>query len=239
MKHYIQLLAAAVLPVIFMMPAAAQDKTQGRIRYTVKINMHEGLKADQQSLKEVIPETVERHTLFTFKQRHAMITEEEVEPEETGAVVFKVNFNDSEKPTYLDMDTKKSYKLFTGGDKSYLVADAVQQKPSGENAITHTVVLNEMKETGKTKKILGYTCKQLELGSGDQKGIAWYTAELPILGSPMGIMTDKGVILEMESRFLSFTAEQISLEKVADSEVMPPAGTLTVTKAEYDKIKSK
>jgi len=86
-----------------------------------------------------------------------------------------------------------------------------------------------------TREILGYTCKKLVNKMDGQYQTLWYTTELPVIGSALGIITEQGLVLAMESKELSFIAISISLEKIADSLVMPPKDVPVINHEEYVK----
>ncbi|WP_432803740.1 hypothetical protein [Chitinophaga horti] len=93
------------------------------------------------------------------------------------------------------------------------------------------------KETGETRKILGYECRKVVATRGKTVVTYWYTTAIPALGSPFGAMSDKGVVLQMDSEPLSFKADEVRFRKVAASEVAEPTGLPVIYEKEYAELK--
>lgn len=238
MKHYQKLLTAIVFLTLAGLPAMAQDNTQGKVSYTITMNLHASLKPDQMQYKDVIPEFMDREAVLLFKGRHGLVksSNEETESEE-GNVTVKVKMGNDDGVTYVDMDANKNLQLVELGGKKYLYAGTIAA-PGEANSLRMDFKGKE-EETSETKKILGYNCKKVISGSGKDKTIYWYTNDLPILGGAIGIMSGKGLVLEMESKFLSFKAKSVQFQKIEDADVLPPKGVKAIDEKEYAALKGK
>lgn len=216
--------------------ATAQDKTQGKVEYEVSINVHANLKPDQEAIKEMIPETITRTTELLFKDNYARLKDQGNESEnmmqssDGGNVVSKVIImgadGDADAVTYIDMETKKTYRLCKIKDKKYLVSQGETEPGKAPAAPV---------ESGDTKKILGYTCYKIVTKDNGQTTTIWYTKDIPVLGSAVGMLTDQGLVLAMESKAMSFVAKSIKFEKQSDSEVKPPKDLEKITQKEFVK----
>ncbi|MRG43757.1 GLPGLI family protein [Chitinophaga sp. SYP-B3965] len=209
MKHFKTLLAAFV---IFTTPLMAQDSTQGKVNYIVTMNLHANLKPDQLQYKDALPEFIDREIVFLFKGKHGLIKSIET-ASEGSEVEVKVKIGNEDGVTYVDMDAKKNLQLINVDGKQFL-----------HKGDTKKVEDVKEVETGETKNILGYACKKVISKNGKDKTTYWYTTTLPILGGAFGIMSGKGLILELESPLFSFKAKSLQFEKIADADVLPPKG---------------
>ncbi|SIN67861.1 GLPGLI family protein [Chitinophaga niabensis] len=223
MKH----LSATVIFIMFCLPLMAQDNTQGKINYKIRVNVHASLKPDQLQYKDVIPEFIDQEAVFLFKGRHGLVKSSEGGMEEKeGDVSVQVKMGNENGVTYVDMDTKQNLQLVKVGDKEYLFSGKGDN--GGENNVKLDIKGKEI-ETGETRKILGYDCKKVIAGSGKDKVVYWYTTTLPILGGALGFMSGKGLVLEMESPVFSFKATSVQFQQVADADVLPPKGLKTIS----------
>jgi GLPGLI family protein len=214
MKH----LSALVIFMIICLPLMAQDSTQGKVSYKVRLNVHASLKPDQLQYKDVIPEFTDQETIFLFKGRHGLVKSIEGDMEqEEGDVSVQIKMGNENGVTYVDMDAKKDFQLVKAGDKQYLL--------SGKGSD----IDGKGTETGETRNILGYDCKKVIAGSGKDKTTYWYTTTLPVLGGALGIMSGKGLVLEMESPILSFQATSLQFQQIADTDILPPKGLKTIS----------
>ena len=221
-------LSALVIFIMTSLSVLAQDSTQGKINYNIRLNVHASLKPDQQQYKDIIPEFSDQQAVFLFKGRHGLVKSSEGGMEEQeGNVSVQIKMGNENGVTYVDMDAKKNLQLVKAGDKEYLFSG----KGSGKEDTENTVKMNfdgKEEETGEVRKILGYDCKKVVAGTGKNKTSYWYTTAIPILGGALGIMSGKGLILEMESPILSFKATSVQFQPIADADVLPPKGLKTI-----------
>ncbi len=94
--------------------------------------------------------------------------------------------------------------------------------------------------TGKTKKILGYTCLKATCTVKDQPCTVWFTTDLPFTFSPAPNFTpDKGVVLLIESDDLLYRATKISAGSVEEASLKPNPSAKAVTKEELAEVRRK
>lgn len=218
MKH----LSALVIFIMSCLPLMAQDNTQGKINYKIRVNVHAGLKPDQLQYKDMIPEFMDQEAVFLFKGRHGLVKSGEGGTEqEEGNVKMQIKMGNENGVTYVDMDAKQNLQLVKAGDKEYLLSG--KGNDGGDSNMKLDIAGKET-ETGETRKILGYDCKKVVAGSGKDKAVYWYTTALPILGGALGFMSEKGLVLEMESAVFSFKATSVQFQQIADADVLPPKG---------------
>jgi GLPGLI family protein len=193
----------------------AQDKTQGQIHYELTFNLHASMKPDQLQYKDLVPETLVDKAELIYKGQHLKsFFPDEIDKEEDGHKTSIRVATEEGSERYADIENKKIWW--------------VDRKKNPPVLVEKELAANEeekMQETTETRKILDYTCKKLLLKTKKNGTVAiWYTTELPLkAGSPFGSITDKGVVLAMESKRASFKAIGIDFTAVDEKDVMPPA----------------
>jgi GLPGLI family protein len=96
------------------------------------------------------------------------------------------------------------------------------------------------KDTGKTRKIAGYTCQRATSQHKGEEYTIWYTTELPFTYSPIPALTPaKGVVLQVESNNESFKALNIAFAEVPEKEIRPAPAATKVSPQELDKLREK
>lgn len=195
--------------------AYAQDKTQGQIHYELTFNLHASMKPDQLQYKDLVPETlVDKAELIYNGQHLKSFFPDEINKEEDGhKTSIRVDTEEGSE-RYADIEAKKIWW--------------VDRKKNPPVLVEKEMAANEeekAQETTETRKILDYNCKKLLLKTKKNGTVTiWYTTELLLkAGSPFGIITDKGVVLAMESKRASFKAIGIDFTTVDEKDVMPPA----------------
>lgn len=89
--------------------------------------------------------------------------------------------------------------------------------------------------TGKTKKILDYTCQKATAKWKDESYTLWITTDVDVTFSPIAELTPaKGLVLEIEGLDKAFRATKVELKAVSPSEVLMPGGGKKVTKEELE-----
>ncbi|MGF6847626.1 GLPGLI family protein [Chitinophaga sp. W3I9] len=194
-----------VLLAAAYMPAAAQDKSSGKISYTLTMNLHANLKPEQMQYKDMIPETATQDASLWFNKQRFKTFYNANQKKEGDDVEVNVNIqSDNGDELYVDLDSKKQWAKKNGKLK-----EAPLDIRKGESIAT-----------GATKEILGYPCQQLILVNKKDSTTIWYTTALPLhAGSPIGMFTDKGVVLEMQHRKMSFMATAIEFMPIRDEEL--------------------
>ncbi|GAB3325842.1 hypothetical protein GCM10027299_24490 [Larkinella ripae] len=100
--------------------------------------------------------------------------------------------------------------------------------------------VSNWEESGKTKKIAGYTCQKATVPFRNLTYTVWYTTDLPFTYSPIASLTpEKGVVLQIESDNEAFKVTKIDAKDVNESEVKPPQNAKSVTPEELTTIRQK
>lgn len=185
--------------------AAAQEKNSGKISYTLTMNLHANLKPEQMQYKDMIPETATQDLSLWFNGQHYKTFYNPVQKKEGDDVEVNVNIqSDNGDELYVDLEQKKQWAKKDGKLKETPI----------------DIRKGESVATGATKKILGYSCQQLILTNKKDSTIIWYTTSLPLkAGSPIGMFTDKGVVLEMQHKKMGFVATSIEFTPVTDEQL--------------------
>lgn len=193
----------------------AQDKTQGKVSYEVSINLHASLKPDQLQFKDLIPEFSSTEEVLYFNGNRAKI--ERVKPGEQRSeegVSIKMSFEDGKKGMYSDGTAEGTYYLIEKDGKNSLKAISTDLKTDlkKEN--------NKQNKDGKTKAILGFTCRGVVSG----ETTFWISTELPFKIGPFGLFSKEGAILGVEMKGNKAYATSIEYIPVKAEEVTAPAG---------------
>lgn len=185
--------------------AAAQEKKSGKISYTLTMNLHANLKPEQMQYKDMIPETATQDLSLWFNGQHYKTFYNPIQKKEGDDVEVNVNIqSDNGDELYVDLDQKKQWAKKDGKIKEEPIIAR-----NGESITTSA-----------TKQILGYPCQQLIVINKKDSTIIWYTTALPLkAGSPIGMFTDKGVVLEMQHKKMGFVATSVELTPVTDEQL--------------------
>lgn len=156
-----------------------------------------------------------------------------------------------DQTTYLDLANRQRIDVMT------IKKDSVSTTYRTERPLPKA---EKWEETGKTKKISGYTCRKATatarigrqmMGPGGpptatppagepETYTVWYTTELPFTYSPVAALTpERGVVLQIESDNESYKATGVSAEAVAADAVQPPADAKAVSADEMNELRRK
>ncbi|MCF6405924.1 hypothetical protein L3C95_23695 [Chitinophaga filiformis] len=221
MQHIIRTLILAAVIGCFQQYSFAQDKTQGVIRYDITYHIHASLKPDQMQYKDLVPETVvEKAELKYNGQRLKSYFNDDIKNEQDGVnTSIKVSSDDGNEK-YADIDRKTLWWVDKAKNPPVLVEKSLFEKDEDQGKET---------ESADTQKILDFNCRKLIIKSKNGPLTIWYTTELPLkAGSPASTFTDKGVVLAMDSKRVSFKATSIEFIAVTEKEVTPPSDLKTV-----------
>lgn len=95
-------------------------------------------------------------------------------------------------------------------------------------------------ETGKTKKLLGYTCRKATSVRRGQPCTIWYTTDLPFTYSPVATLTpEKGVVLQIESDDEAFKATKIEAKPIDEASLKPTDKAKVVSWDELETMRRK
>ncbi|GAA0562900.1 hypothetical protein [Chitinophaga japonensis] len=212
---YRTLMITAGLGLLFK-TGAAQDSTQGKIHYEITYHLHAALKPDQQQYKDLVPESSTENAVLVYKgQRVKTFLDDAVDKEQDG-VSTKITVSSSEgTERYLDLEKGILWWVNKAQEPPVLV----------EKKLSEAAAEEKVSESAGTRQILGYTCKKLVVKA--KKGgtqTVWYTTALPVkAGSPIGVYTNRGVVLGLESRLVTLMATSVEFVPVTEKEVQPPA----------------
>lgn len=108
-------------------------------------------------------------------------------------------------------------------------------KPSGQEAFfTETEIAHiPVKESAKTKTILGYTCHKGTATFNGEAWTLWITTDIDLNFSPiLECMPAKGCVLEAEGPQEAFRATEVSLKPIPPATVLMSGGAKKVTQEE-------
>lgn len=227
MQHIIRTLILAAGISCFQQYSFAQDKTQGVIHYDITYHIHASLKPDQMQYKDLVPETiVEKAELKYNGQRLKSYFNDNIQNEQDGVnTSIKVSSEDGNEK-YADVNRKTLWWVDKAKNPPVLVEKSLFEKDE-----------DHATESGETQKILDYNCRKLVVKSGNGPLTIWYTTELPLkAGTPASSFTDKGVVLALDSKRMSFKATSIEFVPVAETDVTPPADLKIVKNSDHKGI---
>ncbi|SJZ63220.1 GLPGLI family protein [Chitinophaga eiseniae] len=208
MQRNIILLAAFLL---LGFAATAQDKTQGIIHYDLTMFLHASLKPDQLQYKDMIPETANSGEVLYFNGNRSKITRQqpgELQTEE-GAKVH-IQMGDNELAFYEDGATGKAWALTEADGKKKLTE---KEHPKDDKS----------RAGNKTRTILGFVCKEINVNGKNGPLTLWVTTELPFRGGPLHTWTPAGAVLGVDSKKFKAIATAINYEPVKEDLVTIPA----------------
>ncbi|MBO9152925.1 GLPGLI family protein [Chitinophaga sp. GCM10012297] len=131
--------------------------------------------------------------------------------------------------TYIDLQNRK-YLTVTEERKDSVLENTWYSEEDYKAAA-------ELKTSGKTKKIAGYSCRRATVTVGDEQFVLWYTTEIPVTFSPVnGVLPEQGVVLSIESSKRSYVAKKVELKPVPETAVSLPA---TAKKLTAEELKEK
>lgn len=210
------------LAMITTFGSMAQERSQGQIQYDIRLNMQAMAKSNNMDIPPDFPEFVTQSAQLLFNGKHVLI--KQVPREAIELEDMDIEMNDLTEPIYINIDTKKVLRLQEKNHIQYLVE------------INQLTADARMEEPGETKTVLGYNCKKLIIKDSVAQTICWYTDEIPALGSALGLMTNKGVVMELEGGLLSFKATAVLLGKTELSSVLPPKELAVISEAAYKQL---
>jgi len=227
MQHIIRTLILAAGISCFQQYSFAQDKTQGVIHYDITYHIHASLKPDQMQYKDLVPETiVEKAELKYNGQRLKSYFNDDIQNEQDGVnTSIKVSSEDGNEK-YADVDRKTLWWVDKAKNPPVLVEKSLFEKDE-----------DQATESAETQKILDYNCRKVVVKSKNGPLTIWYTTELPLkAGTPASAFTDKGVVLALDSKKMSFKATSIEFVPVSETDVTPPADLKIVKNSDHKGI---
>ncbi|MFD1142945.1 GLPGLI family protein [Larkinella insperata] len=136
-----------------------------------------------------------------------------------------------ERSVFIDLAAQKTVEVVT------IKKDSVTKHYQTELPLNRAT---GWQESGKSKKIAGFTCQKATVAYRNVTYTVWYTTDLPFTYSPVPSLTpEKGVVLQIESDQEAYKATKIAEQNVAESDVMPPKTAQMVTPDELALIRQK
>ena len=137
-----------------------------------------------------------------------------------------------QETTHTDLSTGKTYQITAltpdSTHKEFYQTEQMATRPG------------DWEVSGKTKKILGYTCQKATCTVKDQPCTVWFTTDLPFTFSPAPNFTpDKGVVLLIESDDLMYRATKIAGGSVDEASLKPDASAKSVSRDELNEVRRK
>lgn len=196
--------------------STTQLKAQkGTIVYNQTINLHKNLSAEQQMYKALVPETITKTFHFSYNEKQGKCYP--VESKEQGGVAFVMQGQGSD---YSCDFTNETYRRYVEVEGEMFHCEMPIKK-------------SDVKETGKSKKILGYSCREYKINGKEYS--FWVTTELPKYITPIEPYFFEGAVLELQGENFSFLAVDI-MDKIDDS-TFAHVNSRSVTKQQYEDLK--
>ncbi|ETN95252.1 GLPGLI family protein [Zhouia amylolytica] len=204
--------AILLFSVIIGLAYSSKAQNSGTIIYERTINLHKNLSEDQQMMKSMIPETTSSDFRFTFNKSKG-VYEEIPSKKSTGIIISSEG--DGGK-TWFDFDRNVFRK--------YITVDGELYHNNGP-----IVALENIKPTGKSKKILGFPCEEFKTSEGQFS--IWVTKHLPKYITPLAPMFYNGAVLAIEGDKVSYIAKSFS-ENIDPKKLIPDSST-EITKEQF------
>lgn len=213
--YHFTILMISIFSVFITAQLKAQDKTQGKIQYQQKINVHASLTKEYEAIKAMIPEFSESDVVVTFKNKKSKIKANESAPSSGDAMVMSMG---SSVVEYVDFARKVFYKTLSVDGENYHTEMPIQK--------AKTKLLKG------SERICGYNCKMVSFVSEKKKYIIYYTTEIKGSFSPMpGVFVD-GVILKIENKTISYLAQKVTFKMIDDKAVSKASNSEKITQSQ-------
>ncbi|WP_106527571.1 GLPGLI family protein [Chitinophaga niastensis] len=239
MNRTIHFLFAAATLLSFTHPLFAQQS--GTIEYEVTAKTDpERMRGFQRSGDDAaeIPDVITFKQTFTFNNNVGKITTERPDfggrRQQPGGDTTRNPRRPGMGPRgnnaqYVDLANKKYEQVFTtfGDDKKTYYTEE------------DYIFTANNKSSDKTKKIAGYTCKKATIQLKEDTYTVWYTTELPFSFSPVnGLLPDSNaVVLAAEGSKRAFTAKNVSLKAVTETDLTIPANAEKISQEQMREIR--
>lgn len=208
-----------IMLVYFLFSTAAQNKTEGKITYTLKMNLHASLKGDNLMYKALIPEFSESIVIMMFKGKQAKIFSQESSSDSKDG---KIQISNESSDEYVDFNKNLIFNTISIENKKYHTEMALEKK--------------ELDPLDKKENICGYNCKIAKLKLGDEDYTIFYTTEISGNYSPNTELFVDGVILKIENKLQTFTAEKVDFLKVDLKVITIPKDSRKITEEQFDDL---
>lgn len=204
---------------------AEAQQQEGVITYEVKQNMHRTLSADQENMKNMIPEFRTSKTQLVYNSQESLYTpvQDEEDDMEAGSGGVRIVMRNPYSEIYTNSSTRKVVSLREFMGKKYIIQDSIQITP--------------WKLSPETRNILGFTCKKATYTKDNQVVTAWYTEQLrPYLGpDSYNSLPGAVLLLDVNDGERTITAQRVEARPLKKNELAEPVKGQKVTAAEFRK----
>lgn len=215
------------LLVCLVASAAIAQKNEGVIHFVEKINMHRNLPPEAAEMRAMMPEFRSHQSELLFNAKESLYRNVEEEEEEMGdgrGMVIKMQRPES--TFYRNFETKRKVDAREFMRKEYLIDD--------------TLVTQNWKITGDSKKILDYNCMSAVTSdtSRKQEITAWFASDLPLPTGPSSFGLLPGTILEIDINDgeLVISAQKVEFKKLKKKALKAPRNGEKTSDAEFQKM---
>ncbi len=226
MRKILFVIAAHVLA--FSANAQVQE---GKIVYERKVNMHKRLSAEQENMKNMIPEFNTSKVQLIFSGNESILTnvKEEQDIRETAGEgdgprrFMRIGGGDDE--TYKNYATQTTIEQRELGPKKYIIQDSLRKQNW------------KLDESGETKTVKGYTCKKATAKASQGEVVAWYTEQISCPSGPDNFGGLPGMILEVNVSDGEIIFSPLEITDKTDKKlVKAPANGKKITRPEFQKM---
>lgn len=181
-------------------------------------------------------ETLERGHEFVFSDAYG-IERRDLDADMRAVPMIPVEVNQKAKRIQAPFDEKTFFNL-----RDNII---LQQLSVGKDTLAKELYQIERAysrptswvTTGKTKKLIGFTCQQATATKNNATYVVWFTTQLPFTYSPEFDLTpEQGVVLQIESPDLSYKALRFDSKSKVDVELLQPNPAATVVNEDELKI---
>ena len=203
--------------------------TEGRIVYERKVNMHKGLSAESQSMKNMIPEFSVSKVELLFKGDETIFRQLPEENDiresagENGERMI-IRMGGGENEIYMNHSTGKLVELRELGPRKYIIEDSIR--------------LMNWKLSDETKSINGYSCRKAITTNQRKLPVeAWYTEQIPYAGGPENFGGLPGMILELNVAEGEVTFTPVEIKPSVDKSIVKvPVNGKKISRKEFNKM---
>lgn len=135
-----------------------------------------------------------------------------------------IQFGDMKLYKYYDAATNATYSITPFRNEQY--------------AVSNPITVTDIKETGKTKEVLGYLSNEFNCMYNGAPAKGWYTKQLPAVISAEGNLGLPGMLMSLDSERVKMEVEKIDWNvPVKETDTKLPAGIKKMTRQEFETMR--
>jgi len=135
-----------------------------------------------------------------------------------------IQFGDMKLYKYYDAATNATYSITPFRNEQY--------------AVSNPIIVTDVKETGKTKEVLGYLSNEFTCTYNGAPAKGWYTKQLPAIISAEGNLGLPGMVMVLESERIKMEVEKIEWNvPVKEADTKLPVGLKKMTRQEFEAMR--